>query len=208
MLNKAIRSILVGLAALFWGSNASADLVQMGFQGTMNEIGSCPAAGLVCGPFSGNVSIDDAQTPTPEPVTPPTVSRHSYIATGSLSLNDGTILPLTGFEAYRNDLNSGIRIDFGIGSFAYWDYPVGIVSFDTANFSEILDAWLNETPYSGVGGLGISLLDVALCNDPDCNGTIDTWGLVPIPAAVWLFGSGIVGLIAVARKKKSYLHND
>jgi hypothetical protein len=79
------------------------------------------------------------------------------------------------------------------------------VSFDTANFDEILDAWLNETPYSGVGGLGISYLDVEVCINPDCNGTIDTWGLVPIPGAVWLFGSGLIGLIGIARRRKALL---
>lgn len=27
--------------------------------------------------------------------------------------------------------------------------------------------------------------------------------VVPIPAAVWLFGSGLIGLVGVARRKKS-----
>ena len=30
-----------------------------------------------------------------------------------------------------------------------------------------------------------------------------TWSVVPIPGAAWLFGSGLVGLIGVARRKKS-----
>ncbi|MCK4708494.1 MAG: VPLPA-CTERM sorting domain-containing protein [Gammaproteobacteria bacterium] len=25
---------------------------------------------------------------------------------------------------------------------------------------------------------------------------------VPVPAAIWLFGSGLIGLISIARKKK------
>ena len=29
---------------------------------------------------------------------------------------------------------------------------------------------------------------------------------VPIPAAIWLFGSGLIGLVGVARRKKSYLY--
>ena len=33
--------------------------------------------------------------------------------------------------------------------------------------------------------------------------TVDTSPTVPIPGAVWLFGSGLVGLIGVARRKKS-----
>jgi hypothetical protein len=30
-----------------------------------------------------------------------------------------------------------------------------------------------------------------------------TWTVVPIPPAVWLFGSGLLGLIGIARKKKA-----
>ena len=33
-------------------------------------------------------------------------------------------------------------------------------------------------------------------------GTIEA-GAVPVPAAVWLFGSGLLGLVGVARRKKS-----
>ena len=36
-------------------------------------------------------------------------------------------------------------------------------------------------------------------------GGVDNWSVtvVPIPAAVWLFGSGLIGLIGIARRKKS-----
>jgi hypothetical protein len=34
-------------------------------------------------------------------------------------------------------------------------------------------------------------------------GSPGTWSVVPIPAAVWLFGSGLLGLIGVARRKKA-----
>jgi hypothetical protein len=33
-------------------------------------------------------------------------------------------------------------------------------------------------------------------------GSSGTWSVVPIPAAVWLFGSALIGLIGVARRKK------
>jgi len=36
-------------------------------------------------------------------------------------------------------------------------------------------------------------------------GFVDSWGqitAVPVPAAVWLFGSGLIGLVGVARRKK------
>lgn len=40
------------------------------------------------------------------------------------------------------------------------------------------------------GGIGISLRDVSV-------------NAVPVPAAVWLFGSGLIGLIGIARRKKA-----
>jgi len=39
--------------------------------------------------------------------------------------------------------------------------------------------------------------------------SLNSWGLdittsvVPVPAAAWLFGSGLLGLVGVARRKKS-----
>ena len=32
---------------------------------------------------------------------------------------------------------------------------------------------------------------------------VSAYGVVPIPASVWLFGSGILGMIGVARRKKA-----
>ena len=46
----------------------------------------------------------------------------------------------------------------------------------------------------------------ATCADINCNATtshISVYGVVPIPAAVWLFGSGLLGLVGVARRKRA-----
>lgn len=40
-------------------------------------------------------------------------------------------------------------------------------------------------------------------NSPGSSGI---WSVVPIPAAVWLFGAGLIGLIGVARRKTEKLH--
>lgn len=40
----------------------------------------------------------------------------------------------------------------------------------------------------------------------NCNAAtshISVYGVVPIPAAVWLFGSGLLGLVGVARRKRN-----
>jgi hypothetical protein len=34
-------------------------------------------------------------------------------------------------------------------------------------------------------------------------GTVNVVGVIPIPAAVWLFGSGLLGLLGIARRKKA-----
>lgn len=34
-------------------------------------------------------------------------------------------------------------------------------------------------------------------------GRLDTVQVIPVPAAVWLFGSGLLGLIGVARRRKT-----
>jgi hypothetical protein len=44
--------------------------------------------------------------------------------------------------------------------------------------------------------------DVQYFYDTDFNGTVSTPSAVPLPAAAWLFGSGLLGLIGVSRRKK------
>ena len=42
--------------------------------------------------------------------------------------------------------------------------------------------------------------------DINCNATtshLSVYGVVPVPAAVWLFGSGLLGLVGVARRKRA-----
>lgn len=38
---------------------------------------------------------------------------------------------------------------------------------------------------------------------PNLNQTLDVGGVVPVPAAVWLFGSGLLGLIGVAGRREA-----
>jgi len=46
----------------------------------------------------------------------------------------------------------------------------------------------------------------ANCSEVNCGATtshISVYGVVPIPAAVWLFGSGLLGLVGIARRRRS-----
>jgi hypothetical protein len=39
--------------------------------------------------------------------------------------------------------------------------------------------------------------------EPSASNSGTAWSVVPIPAAVWLFGSGLIGLVGMARRKKA-----
>ena len=54
----------------------------------------------------------------------------------------------------------------------------------------------------------ISISYTGSCSIGIDNGVIEPanvsgWSVVPVPPAVWLFGSGLIGLIGIARRKKS-----
>jgi hypothetical protein len=59
-------------------------------------------------------------------------------------------------------------------------------------------------PDNLVDSIGISGVDVNGFDSGDWYYlTYASWTLVPVPASVWLFGSGLIGLIGIARRKKS-----
>lgn len=88
---------------------------------------------------------------------------------------------------------SGLGITLTAGNV----YTFGISSF--IGGQQIVSS--NVNPYAG----GIQY------NNPTYYGSTPSWDLmfqtqvqvVPIPAAAWLFGSGLIGLIGVARRKKA-----
>ena len=78
------------------------------------------------------------------------------------------------------------------GSF---NFAVHIAGFDDMNLSDPVGTCLNVT------------IDA---NNPDCNALTSVWvangvrtTVVPVPAAAWLFGSGLLGLAGIARRKKA-----
>jgi len=82
---------------------------------------------------------------------------------------------------------------FNAGEFVTYDITgIGSLTADDFNFF--------ATPGGGFG----PYLSVARFQStgPDQEGS-DWVGAVPVPAAVWLFGSGLLGLVGVARKRRS-----
>jgi hypothetical protein len=135
-------------------------------------------------------------------------------------LTDGAPVTIS-FDA-RSPLQT---VDIGAGDFV--GQVVFIAEFftektgDNGAINQILvgpPVWLTQdwqtftfnTNLAADAGGGVSLLFKADCGaNPTCrfdaiidNVTIDTAvSAVPVPAAVWLFGSGLLGLVGVARRK-------
>ena len=96
------------------------------------------------------------------------------------------------FSAYLFDSDNGPI--FGLlETFTVSSSSSGVASFD-------LEPWQGL-----VLGLQFELIDLSL-GSTDSTATISNLALtqvVPIPPAVWLFGSGLLGLIGIARRKKA-----
>lgn len=87
------------------------------------------------------------------------------------------------------------------------------VTFDTTwdDATALANGWVKEsdgtTPTPSFSGLWDDVWnsEVRILGGPDMVAGIDNYKatapVIPIPPAVWLFGSGLVGLIAVARRK-------
>ena len=91
-----------------------------------------------------------------------------------------------------------------ISSGSVFDTPWGVASVDySLNISDVIVAPVSGNVFGIAFGDGI---DVSLTVNPTTTFTMNGVGsfdvtLVPIPPAIWLFGSGFLGLIGIARKK-------
>jgi len=98
-----------------------------------------------------------------------------------------------------------------------------LVTIRTGSNGELLQIWLNATTYSGPAHPSF---DDFFANYSNSSGNLTQFkgslasaaamdtafaitsgsfsaSAVPVPAAVWLFGSGLLGLVSIARRKKA-----
>ncbi len=92
--------------------------------------------------------------------------------------------------------NNTFDSDAGLG--ASWSGESILLTVDAGMVGELLQLGFNNTAtdYSPSG-----VFYDNLCFDAagGCGGVPE----VPVPAAVWLFGSGLLGLVGVARRRKA-----
>ncbi len=132
------------------------------------------------------------------------------------SVNGGTIDQTTGAMALNTTGRLGAVGNFGSALYNEpWNIPDGGTTY--APLSTSSSANPNGLVYGhGITSNGDGTYDVVLVSASaigsawgnfDTNPYVETWDVtlapVPIPAAAWLFGSGLIGLVGIARRKKS-----
>ena len=116
----------------------------------------------------------------------------------------GTLV-VTAWTPIDNDsegLNSGTWELTGPAAPLFWvdkyDGAYDIYTYMGGDISPFSDSWDIADGVRGTVG--------ANCTEVNCNALtshIAAYGVVPVPAAVWLFGSGLLGLVGIARRKKA-----
>ena len=110
--------------------------------------------------------------------------------------------------------------DWLLSGYFFWDNGAGAFGRENFTGTLFLDRSLELSGFELVSAtsgiiIGDYFADLALSNNDIVDGTwvadgaflpTDGWTAtrpVPVPAAAWLFGSGLLGLVGMARRKKS-----
>jgi len=158
-------------------------------------------------------------------------ASYELISTGSCNITDVTAegtssvacLDYSGNQDGANFQDS-INTDFGLSSTIVWD---GVISSDDANLtvsdstwtyngilstpfviilkaSNAFTAYLFDTPdKANDGTYEVSITNINNVVQDLSHMTIYTTSPVPLPAALWLFGPALLGLMGFRRKSKS-----
>ena len=133
----------------------------------------------------------------------------AFARTGGSGPTEGQTDIFTGPDAFRADGDGFYDILFDFppppgnnnGRFNAGEdlvYDITGIAALTANDFNVF-----STPGPGTGNPG-PYLSVARFQSTDFDQSGSDWvGVVPVPAAVWLFGSGLLGLVGVARRKRA-----
>jgi hypothetical protein len=112
-------------------------------------------------------------------------------STGQVTLTadgaNGATLDMSGWYVHWN----GVQIDMSSGGTAAM--TCSTVNCDGGTYTATYAAIVPDDGSTNFGNVAYTL---------NLQGTI-TPSAVPVPAAVWLFGSGLLGLVGVARRKKA-----
>lgn len=120
----------------------------------------------------------------------------SFQAKGFAGTTGNVLYSLRFLDSIGNILGSTGNVFFqGLINTTTWtNITSGLVAVPTGTTAAFLEFSQGIGPIDGIDLLAGSVL----IDDVTLNANV-----VPVPAAVWLFGSGLVGLVGVARRKKA-----
>jgi hypothetical protein len=180
---------------------------------------------------TGNFAQDDDVQLIPFTVSDPAPYALETFGYAGGVMSDGSVIPAGGFDPIlslfdstgnlitenddggtgRVDPNTGTNFDSRIiAPLSIGDYTLVISQYDNfANGPTLADGFNrqgegNYTPdLAGPGCLASAFCDVSGISP--FNERTSAWAVditvVPVPATIWLFGTGLIGLIRVARRK-------
>ena len=90
-----------------------------------------------------------------------------------------------------------LMMKYGAASGGFDNYlPTGVFTEATLPSSGYVDQYLYYFPYNNSANAGVEIADIRTFAD----GHTEVIPTVPIPAAVWLLGSGLIGLVGIRRR--------
>jgi len=168
--------------------DAAVDWLGVGFDSTS---GSCNASATVTDGVGTASSVAD--------ISGDTISLNYQFATTGTSVFIGDMFASVSAEFTIGTGGGKIIFNNTAGPNAFGEYQLS--GPGVASFGEITGELLLST--SGLYQLEMnSNIGFSALVTPYVGGFTATVETVPIPSAVWLFGSGLLGLIGVARRKK------
>jgi hypothetical protein len=190
---------LLGVATFYVSLSANASLIGSTVHGCLGPATSGCEGGPTFDFFSGATKIIDDPviefTNTQDLGVNGSIVRSADFSGNTLTiLNDGT-------DLVPNSLGFGGLI-WSFDNFIFPD-PAEIISGLTLTSEE----GFNVLSYTFTSDSIIVITESYLVNDIEGNIFTASFDIqssvVPVPPAVWLFGSGLIGLIGVARRKKA-----
>ncbi len=114
------------------------------------------------------------------------------------------VLQLNFLDGGGNAIAGGVEVS--VDPFGTADVDLSVIQ-DGADISDWTQLSLSAVAPTGTASAQAFLLHIQT-GDPCCAGGSLFWDdvsltAVPVPAAVWLFGSGLLGLVGVARRRKA-----
>lgn len=176
------NSLLSAVCALYLVFSSSINAAPVGYNFIQNGYDE---GAFVTGMFWGDDLNNDGQLSWFQgEVTDFMMDFSGSSLVGSFSLNFSQLFGLV-YDLDGGPLGDGITIDVeGIGANS------GLYSYGTGQGATGTDGGTVFDQNSGLTSVSPELVQVSL-------------KAVPIPAAVWLFGSGLLGLVGVSRRKKA-----